>query len=72
MRLLHNALVGSVTSGVALTAFASTSWAASMPSGCKILCFHGAPAPVAGAGLPLVIAAGLLYFLVRRGQRSAH
>jgi len=54
MRLLHNALVGSVTSGVALTAFASTSWAASMPSGCKILCFHGAPAPVAGAGLPLV------------------
>ena len=71
MRLLDKALVGAVTSSVALTAFASTSWAASTTSFCRVFCYHGAPAPVAGAGLPLVVAAGAMLFMIRRAGRNA-
>ena len=34
--------------------------------------FHGAPGPIAGAGLPaLLVAGGGIYWLVRRRKRSA-
>lgn len=34
-------------------------------------CFHGAPAPVAGAGLPVLAAIGIAFLLVRRFRRKA-
>lgn len=72
MGLLDKTLIGGLTSGVALTAIASESWAAAAAHGCRIFCFHGAPAPVAGAGLPMIVAAGVAFLLIRRFRRKAH
>jgi len=59
-------------SAIAATVFsASSAMAAGGPVICKFFCFHGAPAPVVGAGLPMLAAAGVAILLVRRFQRKA-
>lgn len=71
MGLFQKSLIGGLTSGAALTAFVSESWAGAPAPFCRFFCFHGAPAPVAGAGLPVLLAAGVAFLLIRRFQPKA-
>ena len=51
-------------------ALPGAAWAATL--GCNSLChWHGAPAPVAGAGLPIVLIAGAALLIANRVRRRA-
>ena len=58
--------------GIALaasTVLSASAWAERL--GCNSLCFHGAPGPVVGAGLPAVIGIGAVLLIVSRFRRKA-